>query len=54
LKGFGFVECRAKQKIVIASDANDLLSRDWEGQQIPRFARDDNLVVRAVLAALGR
>jgi len=36
-------------KIVITSEARDLLSATRGKQQIPRFARDDNLVIQAAL-----
>src|SRR5579863_5373921 len=42
-------EDRANPKIVITSKARDLLFRDLEGQQIPRCARDDNLLLRTAI-----
>src|SRR5579862_3868776 len=41
-------DCR-DWKIVITSEARDLLSATRGRQQIPRFARDDNLLLRAPL-----
>jgi len=38
-----------KQKIVITSEARDLLSFRVTQKQIPRFARDDNLLIRACI-----
>jgi len=39
----------AEEKIVITSEARDLLSAPSGGKQIPRFARDDNLPIAAIL-----
>jgi len=41
-------KCRSNQKIVITSGARDLLVCHKGPKQIPRFAHNDNFVMRTV------